>query len=217
MSNIIEYFSSVGKGIVSLVKGMQVTGKELVTKKITECYPENRDNLNISDRFRAVLTLRDVDGHHKCIGCGICQMNCPNGTITLQTKMVDLPDGKKKKVLDKYMYDLCSCTFCMLCVTTCPRVPSSSQTTSSNLYSRVRNWLKSLTPVSKIRPFQHRNLVPPLPPQPPNRPLTLKKRLLPKMTTLQRRWLEINPKRNNCFPLLTEEYNSYLLISGKLL
>ena len=111
MSNIIEYFSSVGKGIVSLVKGMQVTGKELVTKKITECYPENRDNLNISDRFRAVLTLRDVDGHHKCIGCGICQMNCPNGTITLQTKMVDLPDGKKKKELDKYMYDLGSCTF----------------------------------------------------------------------------------------------------------
>lgn len=121
MSNIIEYFSSVGKGIVSLVKGMQVTGKELVTKKITECYPENRDNLNISDRFRAVLTLKDVDGHHKCIGCGICQMNCPNGTITLQTKMVDLPDGKKKKVLDKYMYDLGSCTFCMLCVSTCPQ------------------------------------------------------------------------------------------------
>lgn len=48
-------------------------------------------------------------------------MNCPNGTITLQTKMVDLPDGKKKKVLDKYMYDLGSCTFCMLCVTTCPQ------------------------------------------------------------------------------------------------
>lgn len=121
MSNIIEYFSSVGKGIVSLVKGMQVTGKELVTKKITECYPENRDNLNISDRFRAVLTLRDVDGHHKCIGCGICQMNCPNGTIKLETKMVDLPDGKKKRKLDKYLYDIGSCTFCMLCVTTCPQ------------------------------------------------------------------------------------------------
>ena len=30
MSNIKEYFSSVGQGIKSLVKGMQVTGKELV-------------------------------------------------------------------------------------------------------------------------------------------------------------------------------------------
>ncbi len=29
-------------------------------------------------------------------------------------------DGKKKKKLDKYMYDLGSCTFCQLCVTNCP-------------------------------------------------------------------------------------------------
>ncbi|MDE6668711.1 MAG: 4Fe-4S binding protein [Muribaculaceae bacterium] len=122
MSSIKEYFSSVGKGLKSLAQGMQVTGKELVTPKITECYPENRATLNISDRFRAELTLKyDAEGRHKCIGCGICQMNCPNGTIQLTTKMVELPDGKKKRVLDKYMYDLGSCTFCMLCVTTCPQ------------------------------------------------------------------------------------------------
>ncbi len=106
----------------SLVTGMAVTGKEFVTPKITEQYPENRDTLKIADRFRAELTLKyDAQGHHKCIACGICQMNCPNGTISLTTKMVDLPDGKKKRKLDKYMYDLGSCTFCMLCVTTCPQ------------------------------------------------------------------------------------------------
>lgn len=122
MGSIKEYFSSVGKGIGSLVKGMAVTGKEFVTPKVTECYPENRATLKIADRFRAELTLiYDSEGRHKCIGCGICQMNCPNGTIQLTTKMVDLPDGKKKRMLDKYMYDLGSCTFCMLCVTTCPQ------------------------------------------------------------------------------------------------
>lgn len=122
MSSIKEYFASVGKGLKSLVQGMEVTGKELVTPKVTECYPENRAELKISDRFRAELTLKyDAEGHHKCIGCGICQMNCPNGTIELKTKMVDLPDGKKKRKLDKYLYDLGSCTFCMLCVTTCPQ------------------------------------------------------------------------------------------------
>jgi NADH-quinone oxidoreductase subunit I len=31
-----------------------------------------------------------------------------------------LPDGKKKMKLDKYMYDLGSCTFCGLCVQVCP-------------------------------------------------------------------------------------------------
>ena len=122
MGNIKEYFSEAAKGFKSLVDGMVVTGKELVTPKITEQYPENRATLEIADRFRAELTLiYDKEGHHRCIGCGICQMNCPNGTIQLTTKMVDLPDGKKKRKLDKYMYDLGSCTFCMLCVTTCPQ------------------------------------------------------------------------------------------------
>ena len=115
MANIAEYFKSVGSGIKSLVLGMGVTGKEFVTPKITEQYPENRDTLQIADRFRAELTLiYDEQGRHKCIGCGICQMNCPNGTIKLETKMVDLPDGKKKRKLDKYLYDIGSCTFCML-------------------------------------------------------------------------------------------------------
>lgn len=122
MSSIKEYFKGVGEGVKSLLTGMQVTGKELVTPKVTEQYPENRGTLHIPERFRAELTLKyDAQGHHKCIGCGICQMNCPNGTIQLTTKMVDLPDGKKKRKLDKYMYDLGSCTFCMLCVTTCPQ------------------------------------------------------------------------------------------------
>lgn len=122
MSSIKEYFSEAGKGLKSLVDGMVVTGKELITPKITEQYPENRSTLEIADRFRAELTLKyDAEGRHKCIACGICQMNCPNGTIQLTTKMVDLPDGKKKRKLDKYMYDLGSCTFCMLCVTTCPQ------------------------------------------------------------------------------------------------
>lgn len=122
MSSIKEYFSSVGKGIASLAKGMQVTGKEFVTPKITEQYPENRATLQIPDRFRAELTLEyDTKGRHKCIACGICQMNCPNGSIELKTKMVELPDGKKKKVLEDYYYDLGSCTFCMLCVTSCPQ------------------------------------------------------------------------------------------------
>lgn len=122
MGSIKEYFTSVGKGISSLVKGMAVTGKELVTPKVTECYPENRATLKIADRFRAELTLKyDAEGRHKCIGCKICEMNCPNGTIQIATKMVDLPDGKKKRVLDTYLYDLGSCTFCMLCVTTCPQ------------------------------------------------------------------------------------------------
>lgn len=100
---------------------MSVTGKEFVTPKITEEYPDNRDNLPVADRFRAVLRLKyDDQGDHKCIACGTCERVCPNGTISLDIKQVETWDGKKKKKLDKYMYDLGSCTFCQLCVTNCP-------------------------------------------------------------------------------------------------
>ncbi len=121
MGSIKEYLSGLGSGIKSLVTGLGVTGKEFVTPKITEFYPEDRNTYKWPERFRAILELvYDKDGNHKCIACGTCERVCPNGTITLETKMVDTIDGKKKKKLDKYIYDLGTCTFCNLCVTNCP-------------------------------------------------------------------------------------------------
>lgn len=121
MGSVKDYFSSLGSGLLSLVKGMQVTGKEFITPKITECYPENRKDHEWPERFRAELHfIYDEEGNHRCIACGTCERNCPNGTISIETKMVDTPAGTKKKKLDKYMYDLGSCTFCQLCVTSCP-------------------------------------------------------------------------------------------------
>ncbi len=130
MGSVKDYFSSLGTGISSLIKGMGVTGKEFFTPKVTESYPDSRKGADPSEpryqqyaapRFRAKLQFIYLpDGRNRCTACGTCQRNCPNGTITITTKMVDLPDGKKKRKLDKYMYDLGSCTFCELCVTTCP-------------------------------------------------------------------------------------------------
>ena len=118
---IKEYFVSIFKGFYSLIKGMEVTGVELVKPKVTEQYPENRATLDIPERFRATLEfIYDENGRHKCIACGSCERNCPNQTISITKRMVDLPDGKKKMKLDKYMYDLGSCTFCGLCVQVCP-------------------------------------------------------------------------------------------------
>lgn len=120
MSSVKEYFKSLGNGFASLIKGLSVTGKEFVTPKITERYPEDRDTYKWPERFRACLELvYDKEGNHKCIACGTCERVCPNGTISLQTKMVDTLTGKKKKLV-KYSYDLGSCTFCQLCATNCP-------------------------------------------------------------------------------------------------
>ena len=87
MGSVKDYFSGLGSGFLSLLKGMQVTGKEFVTPKITEKYPENRETHHIPQRFRACLELKyDDEGNHKCIACGTCERNCPNGTINVLTK-----------------------------------------------------------------------------------------------------------------------------------
>jgi len=117
---MITYFSGIFKGIKSLLGGMSVTIRVFFRKKVTEQYPENRKTLVISERWRATLTMpHDENNEHACNACGICQMNCPNGSISVISKMIDTEDGKKKKVLDRYIYDLGTCTFCNLCVMNC--------------------------------------------------------------------------------------------------
>lgn len=121
MKSFVDYVKSVFKGLWTLLTGMKITLTEFFTPKVTQCYPENRATMKVSDRFRGTLTLiQDAEGNHKCIACGLCAMNCPNGTIKIETKTITTEDGKTKKVLDKYIYDLGSCTFCQLCVSSCP-------------------------------------------------------------------------------------------------
>ena len=87
MKSIIKYFTSFFKGLFSLLTGMKVTLREFFTKKTTEQYPENRATLKIFDRFRGELVMpHDENGQHKCIACGICEMNCPNGTIKITSE-----------------------------------------------------------------------------------------------------------------------------------
>ncbi|MEG1574505.1 MAG: 4Fe-4S dicluster domain-containing protein [Bacteroidales bacterium] len=122
MSNFVNYIISILKGLWSLLIGLKTTLKEFFTPKVTQCYPENRATLKVSDRFRGTLVMKEnSSGGTDCTACGLCEMNCPNGTISIIKKDFETEDGKIKKVLDKYIYDLGSCTFCQLCVECCPR------------------------------------------------------------------------------------------------
>ena len=121
MTGLVSYIKSWITGIISLLTGLMVSMKNFLRPKVTECYPENRKKLVMPDRFKGVLVMpHNENNEHKCNGCGICQMNCSNGTIKITTQTIETEDGKKKRVLETYLYDLGQCAFCNLCVLNCP-------------------------------------------------------------------------------------------------
>ena len=121
MKSIIKYITTFFKGLLSLLTGMKVTLREFFTKKTTEQYPENRKELKMFDRFRGTLTMpHNEQNEHRCIACGLCQNACPNDTIKVISETIETEEGKKKKILARYEYDLGSCIFCQLCVNACP-------------------------------------------------------------------------------------------------
>lgn len=153
MSSVSQYFKGLFGGIGALLTGMSVTIKELFSKKITQQYPENRKTLVISDRFRGELVMpHDENNEHACTSCGICEMNCPNGTIKITSKMLVSEDGKKKKILDTYFYNLGMCTFCNLCVITCPSSAIKFENTFENaIFTRAKLNMRLNKEGSKLR------------------------------------------------------------------
>lgn len=147
-----SYFDGLFSGIKSLATGMKVTMREFFTPKITEEYPENRATLKMFDRFRGSLVMpHDENNEHNCVGCGLCQMACPNDTIEVKTEMVEV-DGKKKKVLTEYHYNLGSCMFCMLCVRACPHdAITFDQSYENAVFDRSKLVLQLNQPGSKLK------------------------------------------------------------------
>lgn len=115
------YLGGLMRGIGSLLTGMRTTMRVYFRKKVTEQYPENRATLVMFDRFRGTLAMpHNENNEHRCIACGLCQNACPNDTIRVVSETVETEEGKKKKILALYEYDLGSCIFCQLCVNACP-------------------------------------------------------------------------------------------------
>ncbi len=95
--------------------GMKITAKELVNKKITVQFPEERTP--ISPRFRGLHALRRYpNGEERCIACKLCEAVCPANAITIESEM--RTDGTRRTT--QYDIDLFKCIFCGFCEEACP-------------------------------------------------------------------------------------------------
>lgn len=122
MKKIWAYPYSIIEAFLFLSKGMYRTLHSMMHPKLilTQQYPNNREDLYIPERFKAILHLiDDEEGKTKCTACGLCQLSCPNDCITVFAGTVQTPEGKAKKTLNSYTYELGNCSFCGLCVDSC--------------------------------------------------------------------------------------------------
>ena len=154
MSFLKDYITTVYRSVASLLKGMRMTGYYFTHHKeiITQNYPENRDSLNLPERFRGEVVMpHDTNNKHRCTGCTACELACPNGTIKIITKFEVNEEGKKKKALNTFIYHLELCTMCNLCIAACSSdAIEMAQTVEPTVFDRSKLTKTLNAPGSKL-------------------------------------------------------------------
>ena len=122
-----NYFSNISAGIGTALVGMRITFEHLFSKKVTRQYPDTFHPIRDGHMPKFARNRLYVD-MELCIGCMICQRNCPVNCIDIKTikAVKGDPEAFKKsgdKVtlwVEKFDIDFAKCMFCNLCTEECP-------------------------------------------------------------------------------------------------
>lgn len=107
---MIKCFKDLIVGFISLIKGLIVTLKNLLSHAITLQYPTQKQPM--TEKFRGLVDLYP----EKCIVCYQCVKICPTGCLTI----THTENPEKKKSLSNFKYNMELCCFCGLCEQVCP-------------------------------------------------------------------------------------------------
>jgi NADH-quinone oxidoreductase subunit I len=118
MSSILR---EAGETLVTLVKGFNVTFRNMLRKTVTENYPE--EPVHFQARYRGIHVLhRDENGLEKCVGCFLCAAACPARCIYIEA--AENTDAQRisagERYASVYNIDYSRCIFCGYCVEACP-------------------------------------------------------------------------------------------------
>jgi NADH-quinone oxidoreductase subunit I len=102
--------------LLELFKGLALTGRYALRRKVTVQFPEEKTPL--SPRFRGLHAQRRYDnGEERCIACKLCEAVCPALAITIEAGE-RASDGTRRTT--RYDIDLTKCIFCGFCEEACP-------------------------------------------------------------------------------------------------
>jgi NADH-quinone oxidoreductase subunit I len=100
----------------SILKGMWITLRHMVRRKVTMQYPE--ETWRLPDTYRGLPALvRDDEGRVKCVACYLCQYVCPPKAIRIEAQEIETGVEKGPKVFD---INMLRCIMCGYCEEVCP-------------------------------------------------------------------------------------------------
>jgi NADH-quinone oxidoreductase subunit I len=112
---------SLLKELFAPVAGFGVTFRTMLTKPVTEEYPEQKVPTAPRYHGRHVLN-RHADGLEKCVGCELCAWACPADAIYVEgadnTEEERFSPGERYGSV--YQINYLRCIFCGLCIEACP-------------------------------------------------------------------------------------------------
>jgi len=120
---MINYFRQIIKELWSIMKGMQITLKYLLSKPVTVQYPDER--IPMTERFRGMVKAEP----ETCISCLYCVNTCPVSCINIEGEKSEIPvriinkegkEVKRIKTVTKFDINIAQCIQCGFCAEGCP-------------------------------------------------------------------------------------------------
>jgi NADH-quinone oxidoreductase chain I len=111
-----DKWSGKVKYVTPLLKGLQYTFTNLLSKHKTIQYPEQKRP--VSRRWRGLHRLeKDNQGQLLCVACGLCAAVCPAQCI----EVVPYEPENGERFPEDFKIDELRCIYCGFCQEVCPR------------------------------------------------------------------------------------------------
>jgi NADH-quinone oxidoreductase subunit I len=138
--------------IPEILKGMWLTLRQMLGKKDTRQYPEERWEPAPSYRGAPVLVL-EQDGTERCVACGLCSRVCP--ALAIDVQAAETAD-EKERYPALFEINMLRCIFCGFCEEVCPEEAIVMSPDWEFAFTRYEDAIfgkeRLLTPVEKLRP-----------------------------------------------------------------
>jgi NADH-quinone oxidoreductase subunit I len=138
--------------IPEIVKGLKLTLEQMLKKKDTRQYPEERWDPPPAFRGAPVLVLEE-NGVERCVACGLCSRVCPALAIEVQAAETT---AEKERYPVLFEINMLRCIFCGFCEEVCPEEAIVMSPTYEMVFLTYQEALfekeRLLTPISQLRP-----------------------------------------------------------------